>query len=122
MDDTREPSPCVTETAINGAIEGNSLGEIAINSVVSGGIGAVAGSAGSDFVKGGKLINEAAESITKKATHPVAKKAAKKTVKRALRKTWGVYWRTQVEDLGFNGIDSFSQLLTERAFERKYCR
>ena len=68
---------------LNGAISGDSVGDIITDSLVSGAIGAVAGSGGSEFVKGGKLMNEAAGSVgnaIRKGVHPAVKKSARKTI------------------------------------------
>jgi len=89
-----------TESAINGAINGDSFGDIVIDSVVSGTLGAVAGSMGSSFVKGGKLINEGAESVGKafkRGIHPVVKKSAKKSLKKAAKFIGKEYMENQFE-------------------------
>ena len=99
------------DTAVNGIIDGDSVGEIVTNSLLSGAIGAVAGSGGSDFVKGGKLINEAAGSLgnaVKKGVHPVVKKAAKKTIKKAAKSIAKSYVSGQVEDIAYGGLYEFS--------------
>ncbi|MBP3923084.1 MAG: DNRLRE domain-containing protein [Ruminiclostridium sp.] len=99
------------DTAVNGIIDGDSVGEIVTNSLLSGAIGAVAGSGGSDFVKGGKLINETAGSLgnaVKKGVHPVVKKAAKKTIKKAAKSIAKSYVSGQVEDIAYGGLYEFS--------------
>ena len=100
----------IADTAINGIIDGDSVGEIVTNSLVSGTIGAVAGSGGSEFVKGGKLLNDAAGSIgnaIRKGVHPVVKKSARKTIKKAVKKIGRVYASSQIEDFAFSGIYEF---------------
>ena len=99
------------DTAINGAIDGNSIGEIIIDSLVSGAIGAVAGAGGSGFVKGGKLINDAAGSVgnaIRKGVHPAVKKSARKTIKKAAKKIGREYVSGQIEDFAYGGISKFS--------------
>lgn len=97
----------VTETAIHGVIDGDSVGKIVRDSLISGAIGAVAGSGGTEFVKGGKLMNQAAHSLgnaVRKGVHPVVKKAAKKTVKKAIKTIGREFASGQIEDLLYEQI------------------
>ena len=110
------------DTAINGAIDGDSVGEIVTNSLVSGTIGAITGSGGSEFVKGGKLMNEAAGSVgnaIRKGVHPVVKKSARKTIKKAARKIGREYVSGQIEDFAYGGVDKFSSYYA-RSVVRRY--
>ena len=59
--------------------------EIVVDATVSGIVGAAAGAGGSDFVKGGKVINDAVSSVKKlseKAVHPKTRKLQKKLLTR----------------------------------------
>ena len=112
------------DTAINGVIDGDSVGEIVTDSLVSGAIGAVAGSGGSEFVKGGKLINDAAGSVgnaIRKGVHPVVKKSARKTIKKAAKKIGREYVAGQIEDFAYGGIYEFTSFYT-RSVVRRYRR
>ena len=112
------------DTAINGVIDGDSAGEIVTNSLVSGAIGAVAGSGGSEFVKGGKLINDAAGSVgnaIRKGVHPVVKKSARKIIKKAAKKIGREYVSGQLEDFAYGGIYEFTSFYT-RSVVRSYRR
>lgn len=105
-----------TDTLINGIIDGDSSEELIINSLISGMIGAVAGSGGSDFVKGGKLINDAASSVgnaIRKGVHPTVKKVARKTVKKAAKTIGRKYISSQLEDFAYSGIYKFSTLFVK---------
>ena len=82
---------------------------------MSGGIGGVAGSGGSKFVKGGKLINEAAGSVgnaIRKGVHPVIKKSARKTIKKAAKLIGREYVSGQIEDFAYGGVYKFSSFYT----------
>lgn len=99
------------DTAINGIIEGDEVQSIVVNSITSGAIGALSGAGGSGFAKGGKLINNAADSIgkiSKKGVHPVVKKAANKTVTQARRYILKTYISGQFEDFAYGGISQYS--------------
>ncbi|MBQ8880515.1 MAG: RHS repeat-associated core domain-containing protein, partial [Clostridia bacterium] len=101
------------DTLINGIIDGDSSEKLIINSLVSGMIGAAAGSGGSDFVKGGRLINDAMASLGNaihKGVHPVVKKAARKTIKKAAKTIGRKYVSGQLEDFAYGGIYEFSSL------------
>ena len=110
-----------TETAINGAIDGNSASEIIVDSLVAGTIGAVAGSQGADFVKGGKLLNSAGKSIgnaVKKGVHPIVKKSARKLIKQACKYTMKSYASGQLSDFAYGVITEFSSWYLNKVFER----
>ena len=103
------------DTAINGVIDHNSAGKIVTDSLISGSIGAVAGSFGSEYVKGGKLINDAAGSVgnaVRKGVHPVVKKSARNTIKQATNKIGRGYISAQIEDLAYEGIGKFGSYYT----------
>lgn len=71
----------------------------------------VTGSAGSDFVKGGKLINEAVNSFGntfRKGVNPVVKKIAKKLVKKAAKHVGRKYLSGQIESVAYLGLSDFS--------------
>ncbi len=113
------------DTAIIGFMEKDetvSVGDIITDSLVSGAIGAVAGSGGSDFVKGGQLINDAAGSVgnaIRKGVHPVVKKSARKTIKKAAKQIGRAYISGQVEDIAYGGLSKFSSYYT-RSVIRNY--
>ena len=93
----------MVDTFVDGAIEGKNIQENAVDSIVSGAIGAVSGAGGGDFIKGGKLLNEAGNSLKKvfsKGVHPTIKKAAKKTIKKAAK--------TMIKSIGYGTFESIA--------------
>ena len=101
----------VADTALNGWIDGDSVGDIVINSLVSGTIGAVSGSGGSEFVKGGKLLNEAVDSLGKvssKGVNPIVKQTAQKTIHKVKLNVSQAYISGQVEDFAYASVYAFS--------------
>lgn len=101
----------MADTAISGFLDGDSVEEIVIDSLISGATGAIAGSGGSDFVKGGKLLNDAAGSVGKvirKGVNPVVKKTAKKTLRKARKFIGRRYVGSQLESLAYMCVDDFS--------------
>ena len=109
-----------TDTAINGLIDGKDLKTIAVESFVSGGVGAFAGSGGSDFVKGGKLINEAGSCLGKirKGAHPAVKNVAGKTINKAKKYILKSARFGIMEELAYDGINEFASWYTEKAINR----
>ena len=104
-----------TDTAINGIIDGDSAEEIVTNTLLSSAIGAVGGSGGSDFIKGGKLINDAVGAIgniAKKGVPPAVKQAARKLIKKAAKNVWKSYASGQMEDFAYGAIYEFSSFYT----------
>ena len=94
------------DTAISGIIDGEGVGDIVVNSLISGVFGGVAGSGGSDLVKSGKLINDAVGSVGnafRKGVHPAVKKTARKTIKKAAKKVSRAYVAGQLEDFAYGG-------------------
>ena len=74
---------------------------------------------GSDFTKGGRLINDAFGSIGNafgKNIHPKVRKAAKKTIKRAVKYVSDSYISGQLEDWVCGGIDWFASKYTNAYF------
>ena len=98
------------DTAINGIIDGDSAGEVITNLLASGVIGAVAGSGGSAFVKGGKLLNDAAGSVgnaLRKGVHPVVKKSARRIINKAAKTIGREYVSGQIGDFAYGGVYEF---------------
>ena len=63
------------------------------------------------FLKGGKLINNAVDSvknIVSDSVRPVVKKAARKTIKRVAQKIGRKYVFAQIEDLAYGGVYEFT--------------
>ena len=92
-------------------IDKESTRKIIVSSITSEAIGAVAGSGGSAFSKGGKLLNEAASAIGDlfdKSIRPSIKKAGKKIIKKAGKYIAKSYGFSQVEDFAFAAMDKFS--------------
>ncbi len=99
------------ETGLHGWIDGDEIGKVAIDVLSSATIGAVAGSGGSDFVKGGKIINDAAESFgktVKKGVHPAVKKQAKKARNKAKRYICSKYLSAQIEGISYGALSDFT--------------
>lgn len=115
----------VLDTTINGLINGESWDTIIVDSLISGTLGAVAGSGGSDFVKGGKLMNEAADSVAalfKKGMHPNVKKAAKKCVKKAAKVIRKSYVSNQINDFAYTAPEAFCTWYAENAIQNAFAR
>lgn len=111
----------MADSAIGGFINGDSLSDVVADSLVSGTIGAIAGSNGSDFVKGDKLLNNAVKSfnqIGKKGVHPIVKNTAKKTVGKAVKYVGKSYLSSQTSSFAYSGIayvtTSFIKLVMEK--------
>ena len=68
-----------------------------------------------EFVKAGRLINDAVGSIgnaVRKGIHPTVKKAARKTIKKAVKKIGREYISGQLGDFAYGGIYEFSSYYT----------
>ena len=90
------------------------------NWLIGAAIGAVAGSGGSDFVKGSKLISEAINSVgnaIKKGVHPVVKKVAKKTIKKAGKYIGTALKDSLIEDFVYTGFTDFASRYLNYVFE-----
>ena len=112
----------VLDTALNGWMKKKPVGEIVIDSLISGTIGAVAGSSGNGFVKGGQLLNDAAGLVgnaVRKGVHPIVKKAAKKTIRKAVRTIGRTYASEQISNLAYTGISDFSSAYARLVMQRK---
>ena len=123
------PTACVTisafasaaDTALCGIIDGDDIRHIVTDSIISGTLGAVVGSGGSDFLEGGNLLNDAAKSfgkLYKKGIHPTVKKSGKKTIKQAGKYIGHSYASGQIEDVMYGGIEQFASFTTNKIIDR----
>ena len=113
------------DTLIDGVRDGDNASEIVVDTLLSGAIGYVSGAGGSDFVKGGKIINEAATSLMnaiKKGVHPAVKKAARKAVKKAAKYIGKSFGLGVFEEFAYGGVYEFGSkyinVVVDRAFGR----
>ena len=108
------------EAAITSLISRNektSGKDILTDTIIAGALGAAAGGGGSDFVKGGKVLNEARIGSITKATKGVSMKA-KKTARHAIRKAKKYVAKSwmcsQLESFAYAGMNKFSTWFTEK--------
>ena len=88
-------------------------------------IGAAIGAGGSDFIKGGNIINDAMQSFgkaIKKGVHPTVKKADKKTVKKAARYVVKSFGMASFETFIYGGIYEFSSFYANAMVDRVFGR
>ncbi len=113
------------ETAINDSIDGKDLKTIAVNSAISAAIGAAGGAGSSSFIKGGKLINEAASAmgnVIGKGIHPAVRKSAEKIVNKATKYIVKSAVNSFTEDIVYMGIYDFSSWYTNSIIDRAFGR
>ena len=113
------------ETAINDSIDGKDLKTIAVNSAISAAIGAAGGAGSSSFIKGGKLINEAASAmgnVIGKGIHPAVRKSAEKIVNKATKYIVKSAVNSFTEDIVYMGINDFSSWYTNSIIDRAFGR
>ena len=97
-----------TSSIVEGLFDRESVGEIAVDSFISGGFGALTGSFGSDFSKP-DVINDGAKAITKllkkKGMHPNVKKQCKKTAKKAVKYVRKAIFSGAMEDAVYSHME-----------------
>ena len=101
----------VTDATLTGIADGDNVKSIAVNSIISGAFGAIGGAGGTDFAKGGKLINDAFGSIGNaigKGVHPAVKKAANKTIGKAFKYTKKSFTTGVIEGVSYGALDLFT--------------
>jgi len=105
---------------VNGALDGNSIQQIAVDTLMSTATGAMSAGSGPDFVRGGSLLNEAAQSFGNaygKRIHPKVRKAAKKTIKKARKAIGKSAVSSFGTDLAYGAFGSASHYYFETLFD-----
>jgi len=90
------------ESFFNGLIDGDTIGSLVYDTLISTMFGALSGTGGSAFRKGDGLMNDAVTSIDnllKEGMHPTVKKTSKKVIKKAGKYVAKSYIFGQVESI-----------------------
>ena len=107
----------VADSVASDLIEGNTnLGQIAVNALFSGAIGAVGGSGKNPFADKSDLINDGISKrlkLLKKGLHPNVKTAARKAGRQAKRYLNRTYLSNQLESLAYTGMNELSHRYIE---------
>ena len=115
----------VTESILTGAIEGKSAGEIAVDAIVSGGLGAITGSWGSGLSQNKDVINEGVKNLGKKIFKGTKKlpakatKALNKSIGRMLKVVGTEFSSSIFEKTTIWGLTQFSTRRIKMAFQIK---
>ena len=110
----------MAETIIDGVDDGDSAGEIVLNTVVAGAFGMV-GADDVTFIKGG-IVNDAVSSIGNafgKGIHPRVRKAAKATVAGAVAEIGNAFWGGIRDSVIYGGLEEFTSWYAENTFMGK---
>ena len=113
------------ETFIDGVRDGDEVKEIAVNTIYAGILGAAAGSGNVDFMKGGKLMNDAGNSIThaiKKGVNPAVKKAARKSLKKAGKEIVKSIGSGLIDSIGYGALHEYGSWYTNMVIDRAFGR
>jgi RHS repeat-associated protein len=92
------------------------VGQIAVNALFSGAMGAISGSGNNDFVMGRDIINGGANAkkfLSQGGLHPKAKKAAQNACRTAKKYIWKTYKSAQRESIEYATAEGIGRIIIE---------